>query len=102
MFVETRKTAQGTEYWDNVGKKTVFVPAGQEPNFEVTVDPKSMIAEKSKNDSNDESDTNLDTMNVEQLLAFAAQHNIDVPGNMKKEDTIRNHIVEALAATDAE
>lgn len=31
-----RKTAQGTEYWDNKEKRTFFVAAEKEPDFEVT------------------------------------------------------------------
>lgn len=113
MFVETRKTAQGTEYWDAKEKKTVFVPAGKEPDFEVTVDPKSVIAGVDLETGKDttvingqiddgETDTNLNAMNAEKLLTFAAQNNIDVPGNMKKEETIRNHIAGALTAADTE
>lgn len=43
MITETRKTAAGTEYWDTVAKKTLFVPTGKEPHFEVTENPNSMI-----------------------------------------------------------
>jgi hypothetical protein len=97
MNVEMRKTAQGTEYWDTEAKKIRFVPAGKKPGFEVTKDPKSMVEEE-KQDS--ETDIDLDKMNAEQLLAFAKQNDIEVPGNMKKEVTIRNHIAEQLNADD--
>lgn len=96
MKVETRKTTAGTEYWDTEAKKVLFVPKGKEPNFEVTKKPKSMVGESDK----DETYSNLDEMNAEQLLAFAKENNIDVPGNMSKEETIRKHIIEALNAVD--
>ncbi len=31
-----RSSITGTEYWDSEKKKTVVVPKGQEPDFEVT------------------------------------------------------------------
>lgn len=104
MIVETRNTAAGTEYWDNKAKKVLFVPKGKEPNFEVTVDPKSMVGDDEglnlKVTIPDETYPSLDEMNAEQLLAFAKENNIDVPGNMSKEETIRKHIIEALNAAD--
>ncbi|WP_158413483.1 hypothetical protein [Gracilibacillus boraciitolerans] len=41
-------------------------------------------------------------LNKEQLLAFAEENNIEIPGNMSKEDTIRKHIQEELTAADPE
>lgn len=43
MIIRTRVTAHGTEYWDNVAKKNLFVPIGKEPWFEVTENPISML-----------------------------------------------------------
>lgn len=110
MRVLMRKTLTGNEYWDTEEKKTLFVPIGKDPDFEVTVNPTSMIGEathetgtkvaealKSVGDGID-----LDDLDTEQLLAIAEQSGIDVPGNMKKEDTIRNYINDALTATDDE
>ena len=94
MIAETRKTAQGTEYWDNIAKKTLFVPVGEQPTFEVTVDPKSML--ENKEDKGEQFEINLDVMDAEQLLSFAKLNDIEVPGNMKKAETIREHIVEQL------
>lgn len=106
MIVETRKTISGTEYWDTKSKKVLVVPRGQEPPFEVVDNPKSKIyIQEGLNPSVgivDETNINLEDMNAEQLLSFAKQVNIDVPGNMKKEDTIRKHIEEALKANDGE
>ncbi|TYS14284.1 hypothetical protein FZC78_19210 [Rossellomorea vietnamensis] len=97
MNVETRKTAQGTEYWDSKEKRVRFVPAGKEPDFEVAENPKSMVKEE-KQDT--ETDIDLDKMDADQLLAFAEQNDIEVPGNMKKAETIRNHIEESLTAAE--
>ncbi|WP_413380317.1 hypothetical protein [Alkalihalobacillus sp. 1P02AB] len=125
MIVETRKTSQGTEYWDNKEKRVLFVPKGKVPSFKVTENPKSMIGGVDLAIGKDRTvittstgpaitrSTNEDTqppllmngiedMDVEQLLDFAERQNINVPGNMKKEDTIRNYIQEELnAAVDA-
>jgi hypothetical protein len=111
MKVEIRKTASGTEYWDAKEKRVLFVPAGKKPEFEVTENPKSMILGVDLATGPDktvingkvvdnQTDIDFDAMNVEQLLAFAELNNIDVPGNMKKESTIRNFITDALTADD--
>ncbi|WP_342432623.1 hypothetical protein [Neobacillus sp. FSL H8-0543] len=111
MIIETRKTAAGTEYWDNVEKRVIFVPTNKEPDFEVTVYPMSMLLGVDLANGPDKTavngqvvdsntDIDLDVMNKEQLLVFAKQNDIDIPGNMKKVDTIRNHIAEILTAVD--
>lgn len=113
MIVKTRTTISGTEYWDVKNKKVLVVPQGQEPPFEVTKNPKSMIYDvdfaKGKDKTvidgkvvDNQLDINLDEMKVEQLLKYAKENNIEVPGNMKKEDTIRKRIEEALKANDGE
>lgn len=43
MRVQIRKTLSGIEYWDTDEKRTVFVPHGMQPDFEVTIEPKSLI-----------------------------------------------------------
>ena len=103
MIVQTRKTVTATEYWDAKNKKVIVVPNGQKPDFEVAENPNSMIygvdlaIGKDKTVINNklvETVDNLDEMDAEQLLAYAKENNIDVPGNMKKADTIRDHIKE--------
>lgn len=102
MITEIRKTISGTEYWDNEKKKSLFVPTGEEPGFEVTVNPESMIIKHADNKVvgveviDTDTELNLDDMNTEELLSFAKDNNIDVPAKLKKEETIRNHIVEQL------
>ncbi|WP_314578612.1 MULTISPECIES: Rho termination factor N-terminal domain-containing protein [Enterococcus] len=43
MIVEIRKSISGTEYWDTETKKTIFVPKGKRPDFEIAENPESMI-----------------------------------------------------------
>jgi argonaute-like protein implicated in RNA metabolism and viral defense len=120
MNVQTRVTAQGTEYWDAKEKRVRFVPAGSEPDFEVTKNPKSMVMgvdlakgtdqtviQKKVDDKVlstkviiNELEIDLDEMDAEQLKDFASQNNIKVPGNMKNDDTIRNHIAESLTPAE--
>lgn len=100
MKVEIRKTISGTEYWDTKAKRTLFVPAGKKPDFEVTKDPVTIIGGvdlASGKDMTVVNGINLDDMNKEQLLEFAEKNAIDVPGNMSKEDTIREYITKKLA-----
>lgn len=101
MITEIRKTISGTEYWDNEKKKTLFVPTGEEPGFEVTVNPESMIADKElatggyfTGDINEsaigESGTELILSNktVKELREYAAELNVDIPSDMKKKEDI--------------
>lgn len=46
MRVLIRSSASGTEYWDTKEKRNVFVPKGQEPDFEVTENPESMLSKE--------------------------------------------------------
>ncbi|PAW40204.1 hypothetical protein CKQ70_10980 [Bacillus toyonensis] len=102
MITEIRKTISGTEYWDNEKKKSLFVPTGEVPDFEVTVNPESMIIKHADNKVvgveviDTDTELNLDDMNAEELLSFAKENDIEVPSKLKKEETIRNHIVEQL------
>lgn len=113
MKVLIRKTVSGTEYWNTEAKKTLLVPKGSKPDFEVTENPKSMIQQAKQigkvtkegakeladaiTNSN-EADLKLEEMNTSQLMAFAEKNDINVPGNMKKLETIRKFITDQLAA----
>lgn len=46
MRVLIRISASGKEYWDTEEKRNVFVPKGQEPDFEVTEKPESMLSKE--------------------------------------------------------
>lgn len=93
MIVETRKTAAGTEYWDNKEKKVLFVPTGSEPEFEVTVNPKSMLLGLDLATGPDTTIVpivDLDSMTVKQLKEYAAELEIEIPEKVKKRDDIIN------------
>ncbi|WOA57308.1 hypothetical protein [Bacillus mycoides] len=90
MITEIRKTISGTEYWDNEKKKSLFVPDGEEPGFEVTVNPESMILGV---DSSSEPDTTVVTvpfndMTVKQLREYADELGVEIPADVKKKEDI--------------
>lgn len=107
MKVLIRKTLTGAEYWDTEAKKTLFVPVGEKPDFDVTKDPETMIGgvdlvsgkDMTAIDGKvvDEPEFDLDDMNTEDLLEFAKENGVEVPGNMKKEGTIRKYVATKLA-----
>ena len=94
MRIKTRETGTGTEYWDNIEKRTVFVPNGEEPGFEFKErkDVKSMIASvdfASGPDKTVEEIVMLPDMTVKQLKQYAADNEIVIPdGVVKKPDII--------------
>lgn len=101
MKVPIRKTVSGTEYWDTKAKKTLFVPKGDKPKFEVTENPESMIAGVDLASGKDKtviSEINLLGLDAEQMITIAKEHGIEVPGNMKKVETIQKYIAEKLSA----
>ncbi|MEM5647369.1 hypothetical protein AAHH72_26215 [Bacillus cereus] len=101
MITEIRKTISGTEYWDNEKKKSLFVPTGEEPGFEVTVNPESMIADKelatggyftgnTEGQVIGESGTELILSNktIKELREHAASINVEIPADVKKKEDI--------------
>lgn len=101
MITEIRKTISGTEYWDNEKKKSLFVPTGEEPGFEVTVNPESMIANKElatggyftgNNEGQviGESSTELILSNktIKELREYADELGVEIPSDMKKKEDI--------------
>ncbi|EOO54904.1 hypothetical protein FNE59_07600 [Bacillus thuringiensis] len=88
MITEIRKTISGTEYWDNEEKRSLFVPTGEEPEFEVTVKPKSMIAKFADDKVIDVKVTELDDMTVKELRDYAASINVEIPADVKKKEDI--------------
>jgi hypothetical protein len=90
MKVEMRKTGNGTEYWDTEEKRTLFVPVGEETDFEVTVNPESMIVGVDLANGSDVTVTTVDlkSMKVEQLREYAASIGVEIPDDVKKKDDI--------------
>lgn len=119
MKVPIRKTIAGTEYWDTEAKRSLFVPKGQEPDFEVTENPKSMLTpegdkivvetvvkgdeaiEVNSIDANDvveipeEQLSELDNMNAKELRAYAKKNNIEIPAAIRAKGDIIQLIEEA-------
>ena len=107
MIVESRKTAAGTEYWDTIEKRVRFVPVGKDPNFEVTVNPPSMLIGVDLAKGPDMTAVNgkvvetpkmLEDMSVKELRAFAEKAGIEIPEGIKKKDDI----ISLLTAADKE
>ncbi|MEC3158936.1 Rho termination factor N-terminal domain-containing protein [Bacillus thuringiensis] len=99
MITETRKTISGTEYWDNEQKKSLFVPTGEVPGFEVTVNPESMIADKGFATGGyltkdtlaiGEGGTELILSNktIKELREYADELGIEIPADVKKKEDI--------------
>ena len=86
MIVETRKTAAGTEYWDNFEKRTLFVPIGKETSFEVTTEYKSLIGDPGKEDPIVQID--FESMTVLQLKEYAAVNDIEIAKDVNRKPDI--------------
>ncbi|AOM08862.1 MULTISPECIES: hypothetical protein [Bacillus] len=99
MVVETRKTIVGTEYWDTAEKRSLFVPTGEEPGFEVTVNHESIIADKGFTTGGyltkdklviGEAGTELILHNkaIKELCEYADELGIEIPDDVKKKKDI--------------
>ncbi|PEL71148.1 hypothetical protein CN637_03880 [Bacillus toyonensis] len=90
MITEIRKTISGTEYWDNKKKQSLFVPTGEEPGFEVTVNPESMILGMDLSSEPDKAVVTVpfNDMTVKQLREYADELGIEIPADVKKKEDI--------------
>ncbi|MGE6594838.1 Rho termination factor N-terminal domain-containing protein [Bacillus proteolyticus] len=92
MIVEIRKTISGTEYWDSKEKRSLFVPTGEEPGFEVTVNPESMIMGvdlASGSDMTVVSEVSvLSNKTVKELREYADELGVEIPADVKKKEDI--------------
>ncbi|MEI4618538.1 Rho termination factor N-terminal domain-containing protein, partial [Bacillus cereus] len=83
MITEIRKTISGTEYWDNKEKRSLFVPTGEEPGIEVTVNPESMLIGVDLADGKDMTVVSevpvLSNMTVKELREYADELGIEIP-----------------------
>lgn len=105
MRIKTRETGTGTEYWDNIEKRTVFVPIFEEPDFKFKnrEDVKSMLAEKQVEDTvPDGPITMLPDMTVKELKQYAADNEVEIPEGIKKKDDIVAFLNEAMLAEGEE
>ncbi|WP_159156958.1 Rho termination factor N-terminal domain-containing protein [Enterococcus faecalis] len=122
MRVLIRSSASGTEYWDTEEKRNVFVPKGQEPDFEFSDESVSMIdnkiisVDKSEgNDStvvvvaekqddgalqvnsidvvpSDDESVVLEEMSVKELREYAKRNDIEIPSAVRVKAEILNII----------
>lgn len=92
MITEIRKTISGTEYWDTNEKRSLFVPTGEEPGFEVTVNPESMIVGVDLANGKDTAVVSevpvLSNMTVKELREYADELGIEIPADVKKKEDI--------------
>lgn len=108
-FVPTRKTATGQEYWDKELKLVVHYLEGQSPPEEL-IQTEGMVGQYSVGGKIAEAIqvkkvpvVSIEEMDIDQLREHAEENGIEIPGNMKKLETIRQHIIEELnAVADAE
>lgn len=88
MITEIRKTISGTEYWDSKEKRSLFVPTGEEPGFEVTVNPESMVLDLSSKPDKTVVVVPFNDMTVKQLREYADELGIEIPTDVKKKEDI--------------
>ena len=98
MRAKIRTTGAGTEYWDNIEKRIIFVPNGSKPNFEVTDEYESLIHKEEKKEVEKEPD--LERMNLKQLKEHAASLEIELPNEAKTKDQIKSIIKGEEAAEE--
>lgn len=120
MRVLIRSSASGTEYWDTEEKRNVFVPKGQEPDFEVTENPESMLSKEADlyvgglpitvgnvtidtdgikgerllttASADDDESVVLEEMNVKELREYAKRKGIEIPSAARAKGDILNII----------
>ncbi|MGE6344096.1 Rho termination factor N-terminal domain-containing protein [Bacillus mycoides] len=92
MITEIRKTISGTEYWDSKEKRSLFVPTDEVPEFEVTVNPESMILGMDLSSEPDKTVVVevpvLSNKTVKELREYADELGIEIPADMKKKEDI--------------
>ncbi|PFM61456.1 hypothetical protein COJ52_05190 [Bacillus cereus] len=92
MIVEIRKTVSGTEYWDTKEKRSLLVPTGEEPEFEVTENPESMIMGVDLARGSDMTVVSevpvLSNKTVKELREYADELGVEIPADVKKKEDI--------------
>ncbi|MBC1983023.1 hypothetical protein [Listeria booriae] len=108
MIIKTHSNANGTFFWDNIKKLTLFVARDQEPDFDFEENPETMIhvpvnlevkvdakavadalvtrtVEQSAQQTDDKQIDDLSLLSVKQLRDIAKEKELDVPGNASKD-----------------
>lgn len=116
--IKVSENAQGTIYWDNVEKRSIFVARDQEPDFEFEENPETMIhvpvdlkvtldgkavvdalangtVEQTAQQPDKQPDDDISLLSVKQLRDIAKEKELDVPGNASKDV-----LVAAIVASD--
>lgn len=98
MRMLVRDTHAGKEYWDNVLKTNIFVPRGTTADFEVSVNPSSMLltgidiaygrdstvaTEKAIDTDNQVAVESLEDMTIKELRNYAESKDVTIPKNVK-------------------
>lgn len=86
MKVLVRKSVAGAEYWDTEEKRSIFVPKGMEPDFEVSENPATMITPEEKKVSIDSAEIEVEDsieINGEPILPINGKE--DVTNNISND-----------------
>lgn len=97
MRIKTRETVTGTEYWDNVEKRTVFVPHGEAPGFEFKErrEVDSMLDKAQAVDDDAAEAIDFEAMTIKQLKKYAADNEIEIPEDATKKADIITALTDA-------
>jgi len=115
MIVETRKTPQGTEYWDAKEQRVRFVPTGNTPPFEVTANPESMTIGVDLATGTDMTVNNnirnakvaispelIEDLTVKKLRTLAKEYDIEIPADITRREDIIGFLTKEPVNDDAE
>lgn len=102
-----RGTATANEYWDTIEKKSISVPIGEEPGFDVVEDPKSLVnpeveprlietRKKDQDNSKDDASLNKDLsdMTVTEIKGYAKNKGLEIPGDIAKKGDLITWVLE--------
>ena len=93
MKTKIRETISGTEYWDSKEMKTISVPKGEEPDFDLTDSlenqkekPGDDLESKEPDNLQNQDDNKIDlkSMTIEELKKYAKDHDVEIPNDVKK------------------
>ncbi|MBC2196297.1 hypothetical protein [Listeria booriae] len=110
MIAKTHSNMNGTFYWDNIEKRTLFVAKGETPDFEFEENPESLLQVETPekdivdnpeqtnmkpdntttdntkpDDKRDNKTDDISLLSVKQLRVIAKEKNLDVPDKASKD-----------------